>query len=468
MSGQCYFISTLSTEQIFQARAAGIDLLDYTMGQTHGILVIEQLIHPLLSCLSLITVGHAATGYDGITSLTVRSTTTAPTPTDNDNVVTGKTVRIDYELCPDKLRFFNYELREIVRQTLLPAVRQREIKLSYPCGSRKTSAAQHCFHVRIHATAMTTQQISGWYRPKGTDDPPWWGQPLSPEKRQAMFQPSGIGIPIVDPITGEIAAELINGTDLYILIDLFRGRSEVGIQSAELLVFKQICMAAAASLTGKKIVAVIDSPAPPQLTNRDLYIALCQKWRKQTQHAVRHHAEELRLRVNKLQEQLTAAVREFVRAEQVMIDEQITEHDRCENFGLEYDRLVALDQVTKVEVKDDLIAIYTKLLCCTDPRDNTVYEIGKFRIEIYPSGRDDGVRWFNLTRQVNAWNDEQQAPHIWHNGKACLGNMADVIPQLLGKHEFALLATMAIAFVESVNINDRAGQYVRRWPEAKK
>jgi len=474
MSGRCFFIGSLSSSQIALARASGIDLLDYTIEQTHGVLFAERLLQPLLHCLSLTAFNQADTRYDGIVSLMVKPTAaaTALLPATNGESVTGKTVRFDYRLCPSKIRSFNEEIRDIVRRVLLPAIRQREIMISYPCGSRKVSTAQHCFHVRIHATAMTTMQIGSWYRPKNTANFSWWGQDLPAEGRQPMFQPSGQGIQIVDPVTGEIAAELINGTDLYVLFDLFRGRWDISVRPEELIVFERLCLSAAAAITSKQITTAADptltqTDGTPAQTDRERYVALCQKWREQTKHAVRHHAEELRLRVNKLQEQLTMAVREFVRAEQRQIDEQITEHEHCENFGLEYDRLLALEQVTKVEVKDDLIAVYTKPLCCTDPRTDTVHEIGKFRIEIYPSGRDDGIRWFNLTRQVNAWSSEQQAPHIWRDGKACLGNMADVIPQLLGKREFALLATMAIAFVESVNVNDRAGQYVGRWPKAK-
>ena len=58
------------------------------------------------------------------------------------------------------------------------------------------------------------------------------------------------------------------------------------------------------------------------------------------------------------------------------------------------------------------------------------------------------------------------APHVFHNGRPCLGNMTEVIPELVANYEFAALAMVAIQFIESVNVNDSAGMHINKWPVA--
>lgn len=453
MSGNYCFIADLSTLQIAQARAAKIKLFDYWLGTSHGVLVSENAANQLIDCLSLRVIQRTATAEAGVSILVVKSTVLTPpaapaaTPT-----ATGKIIRFDTNSWPWYIS--TKPVREILRKTLLPVIPQQKIQVSYPGGAKKHSTAANIFHVRIFATPQLPAKIS----PLGKRASVWWGRNIGTD-RSLMFTPSGCGVAIVDPKSGLTAAELVQGNNLYICLDLSGGPDE-------LFVLEQICIAAAATLAGQTIPCV--PPAPEPTTDRDLYIALCQKWRQQTTHAVRHHADELRLRVNLLQEQLTQAVRELTRVEQAEIDQHITEQERQKNFGIEYDRLLAIDQVESVTVGDDVITVFTKVLCCTDPRTDVTHEIGKFRIEIYPSGRNDGVRWFNLTRQVTGWQYSQQAPHIWNDGRACLGNMAEIIPELVGRRDFVPLATMAIAFVESVNTADRAGSSISNWPVAKR
>ena len=58
------------------------------------------------------------------------------------------------------------------------------------------------------------------------------------------------------------------------------------------------------------------------------------------------------------------------------------------------------------------------------------------------------------------------APHVDENGNACMGNTKDLFPTLIAKREFASVAELAIAFVESVNLDDNWGKFLDRWPIA--
>ena len=124
--------------------------------------------------------------------------------------------------------------------------------------------------------------------------------------------------------------------------------------------------------------------------------------------------------------------------------------------------------VTNIEVDDKKIKVFTDTLYCTDPRTDILHEIGEFRIEISFNGKEDCVRWFNLTRDINGNMPDMQAPHVFKNGKACLGNAAEIFPELIANFEFAAVALVAIQFIESVNTDDSAGKHIDSWPIAKK
>jgi len=251
-------------------------------------------------------------------------------------------------------------------------------------------------------------------------------------------------------------AQLIDNRALYINIPLGCSTEH---RAEQVAIFHHILHEAANFLladitaaTTKKAAAV----KPKQQTDRDRYITLCGNRLEKIDHAIDHGLVISQLLVSQLQRDLTAAV---------ALQQRIQEKSAAANvspLGLEYDRLLAVEHVQRVEVRSRGIHVFTDTLYCTDPRDNVVHEIGKFRIELSLDGYDSCVRWFNLERQVNGF----QAPHVKSTGNACLGNMKDLLPQLIGKREFAVATTMAIAFVESVNVNDGWGKHIDLWPVA--
>ena len=60
-----------------------------------------------------------------------------------------------------------------------------------------------------------------------------------------------------------------------------------------------------------------------------------------------------------------------------------------------------------------------------------------------------------------------QAPHVFLEGHACLGNAQEVLPQLVANLDIDLAAAYAIQFIESVNTADAAGAAIGNWPLAK-
>lgn len=134
-------------------------------------------------------------------------------------------------------------------------------------------------------------------------------------------------------------------------------------------------------------------------------------------------------------------------------------------LGGEFDKLCRLPKVQKVDIVDGRLKIFTDILYCVDPRSGLRHEIGAFRIEI-SLGNVCSIRWYNLTRIVSGHSPAMHAPHIFTEGQACLGNAAEIFANLIGNYDFCMAVSMAIKFVETVNVDDPAGRCIDRWPVA--
>jgi len=133
-----------------------------------------------------------------------------------------------------------------------------------------------------------------------------------------------------------------------------------------------------------------------------------------------------------------------------------------QHLELECERIRALANVREVMLTKKKILVFTDTVYCTDPRNNLVHKIGRFRIEIPLF--EGVIRWFNLERQVYG----RHAPHVWPEGDATLGSLHDILPGLLKQHEFSVAVTMAIAFVENIDIRSVWINNLSDWPVARK
>lgn len=204
-----------------------------------------------------------------------------------------------------------------------------------------------------------------------------------------------------------------------------------------------------------------------QQSARKEYITLCaQRIRKEIERAERS-IKQARAKVESLQNQLVKAIRKAQAAErqyEILSDASISAE---EQLGKEFDSILALPQVRDVEINDDTLTIVTDTLYCLNPETNKYHEIGAFHIVIGAEEDNHYIRWHNQTRSVDAMRDDMQAPHVFADGHACLGNLDEILPDLIARWELAIATQLAIQFIETVNVDDSAGRYIHRWPEAR-
>ena len=143
---------------------------------------------------------------------------------------------------------------------------------------------------------------------------------------------------------------------------------------------------------------------------------------------------------------------------------QILEND--ENYRKEFDKIASHKKIKGIKISGSKIIIFTKMILCTDPRDKVVHALGEFKISI--DMNSSKIIITNLTQTINGYQSGMQAPHVFADGRPCLGTAQELINDCVARYEVASVVGVAINFLESVNIEDRAGAYINRWPVATK
>jgi len=261
------------------------------------------------------------------------------------------------------------------------------------------------------------------------------------------FAPSGRGLPLPD-WEGYFIGELVDDT-LYVHFDIVREGSlvEARIFARFLSAVKKALLSRA--LTGEALTAA----------ERSQFVQACYR---QVAPLASPGLTSNRATLAKDQAELHQLLRQARHEERALFQLEAAPDGE---LGEEFDRLLDLASVVDVKVSESKLHVSTEVLYCRDPRSGYLHEIGAFDIQI-PTDEDGTIRWINRTRKVDGYHNGMNAPHVYDDGHACLGNVADLFPELIAKRDFASAVQVAIAFVEAVNVDDLAGQQITNWPIA--
>jgi len=300
-----------------------------------------------------------------------------------------------------------------------------------------------------------------WSAPCGKKDRTcqrkFWG--IDVDCKDTSFGPVFKGSVIYDH-DGNAVAELIDNNNLYIFHDIChhgtKRELEIYRHILEVVVFE-------ISSTSEERDRILKEK---QSQNRDRYIELCMNRMSEERKNLVKKIEQAKSSIDKCKRDLIRNIR-VVEEESFLVENfESALLERKEVYGEEFDKLLEIDKVIGVEVSTKRVEVYTKNLYCTDPRSNVVHDIGKFRISI-PIGKGT-ILWHNLTRRIYGYSEDMHAPHVFKEGKACLGNAEQVLPELIAKYQFSIIAMYAIQFIESVNVEDSAGAKIINWPALSK
>lgn len=261
---------------------------------------------------------------------------------------------------------------------------------------------------------------------------------------------------------GNYQAMLIRDNVVYILHDLVETGSE-----AEFELFGKYLMKAKEWLTASKEsreTMMNDEMKKIKMQRAKEFASLLNgRIVRQTQTFEREIAE-LKTSMTSYTKRLMEAERtkEIKTIQLIKMKESVDENNG--KFIGEYERLFKIPELVNVEIQENKLMLFTSPIAVLDNRSKLKHDLGEFRIEL--NFTDGNVKWFNLTRQVNGHQSRQNAPHVWNDGRACLGNTEQMFNELMRDYQIHAAAQMAVAFVKEVNVDDTAGDKVTRWPIA--
>ena len=276
-----------------------------------------------------------------------------------------------------------------------------------------------------------------------------WGQ-LVPMRDG--YEPCHDLYQIVSPEGDEVAGCDCN--NLYIYHDCCHTGS-----SSEVEVFKKILEGVVAANKAKYEM-------PPEYHEKS-YVALCVKRIEIEGREAEDKIARLSGQIKDYQTSLVSSIREIEHFRQRKNElEKIGSTDKSK-FTKEFHRLLDIAHVKKVFVRSNRLAVKTDMIKCTDPRpddDGNTKEhlIGEFVITIIPDSGE--VRFYNQSWTVVGYEEHMNAPHVFHDGRPCMGSIERTLPNLVARYDFTSAFTVAINFLESVNVGDAAGKYIRNWP----
>lgn len=440
------FFLILNAEEIGKLRQNAVSFVDFEVDGNRGIVVEEAIMPLLLGVLGKRVVREGTTVYEGIFWLELASVAATATPEPPTPAPAPQfTVRVANWNGNQQDSFVGVarELLTFINKNVTFHVPHGEASLIYEDGG---------FHILIW-----TSPVGGQSRhvPEKI-----WGQNV--DCRDNSFAPSGKGIVFRDDATGYEVAELVGGDNLFIHHDLCHKGT-----GAELEIFKKLISLLILELSAtpeQKEQRARELAERKRQIARERYIAECSKRFEKSLSDTRRGISEGKVWITQTQKDLVKRIREVVGKEAKLEQMEVRRGDHEKRYALEFEKLQQVPKILDVDVQDGVIRVFTDTLYCTDPRSGKVHEIGRFRIDISTNGASDGVRWFNLTRQVNAFKQGMQAPHVFPEGHACLGSLQEALPELIAGYEFSVVAMLAIQFVESVNTADSAGAKINLWP----
>lgn len=319
----------------------------------------------------------------------------------------------------------------LAKQLLIPLV-QSDISVIESHGRAAGIHNDNHFRIFVHATAGSTVKTPAPIT--------LWGHRLL--RKETGYAPSPDGIPLSDE-EGKVFGEIL-GRNLYLHSHyVYAGcREEIALALKLFLTVRQAIASGATTANREETLQQISG----QFIKECLHLVQSGS----VTDANRTELANARRNVKSL----------LKRTE----EKELVVQRSGSQIGDEFDEITRFGSVKAVRIDQNKIIVRTKTLYCVNPSTRIKHEIGEFDIEI--DVQKNSIRWLNKTRRVNGGNLNMNAPHVNADGLACFGNTKDLFPKLIASREITSALQLAIAFIESVNVNDNWGCHIANWPVA--
>lgn len=264
---------------------------------------------------------------------------------------------------------------------------------------------------------------------------------------------TGAGIPfrLLDKKTGTI---IIDTEHLQSMLELLGANA---VQADEASKYEGII----AMRLNVKTPVPEPEPRRAPITNSDeraRYVKVCSKRIEKLTKQAEKAAEKLRKKL------FTATTRMFgVWRKEVFAADETETAQRRERLAAEFESLKSAPHVESLFVVGNTLVVRTDALVANDSKTNFDHEIGRFTILIDLRGKNGVVRWFNRDKRVDGFKPGMNAPNVYADGTACLGDTVQPMAELTARLELTVVVDLAIQHIENSGSSE-LGAFVSLWP----
>lgn len=349
---------------------------------------------------------------------------------------------------------------KLLEEKMLPRLGNNRIKLHISQYRRCRPITDSAFHIICCSSPGSSD-------PKQIKMPrKIWG--FSVPEGLYGFTGTSMGIDFRDD-NDFLIAELVNGNNLYILIPLFEKGLESGLGIFASLIQEVLDDLLADDETKARKIA--DRKAKLIEIARRNYAEACNSILQLSIGQLKEKVRDYEQNANQYQKKLIEILREKEIRERQLQGLMEGSAQREQKFRTEFDALWNTPGVENIVTEAATVSIFTEHIYIDEPESGTTFDIGKFRIDIRLDADGGGIKFFNLTRKGAGPRDgfNVQHPHVKFDGTPCLGNITEVVHQLLGDYEILTLAQICLQFLRTVNLEDNSGSMISDyWPTVKK
>ncbi|HSQ90202.1 hypothetical protein [Romboutsia sp.] len=146
--------------------------------------------------------------------------------------------------------------------------------------------------------------------------------------------------------------------------------------------------------------------------------------------------------------------------------EDLVKRTKDKSFISELEMLITHKNFVDLEIVNDDLVFTTNHIDIYDPSNmENVFKGNKFKITVKLSSSRIKFEGLDRTRSHKSyWSTNDPHPHVnGRTGEACLGNVSSTLADLCSSNEIYALFTMLVNFLQTFNIDDSAGKYIRNW-----
>ena len=324
-------------------------------------------------------------------------------------------------------------------EVLLPYVK-RNIVLTVPHGQLHEPSDDLNFHVYLW---------SGYKKSKVPVPEKIFGIPVGCKSHPNIFTAGDKGEVIKD---GDYAVAELVGKNLFIFHDICHHTSEDELKMFKIILDKVIDLKLPVPPTAEEVAA----------ENRKSFTEYCMGTLDNRIQSIQSTVSANSSEVDKLKRALVEKSRILYSSESALRELVGSKDSQRSKFNEEYEDILKIKHVLDLKIGRQVLKVFTDILTCKD-KDNVEHELGRFEIDIHFDG---AIKFFNKTRQVNAYSPKMHAPNVGEDGIPLVDKFSTAVPDLLGNMKYKDLIRMVIAYVSTY---DRSSETVwgklKEWPK---